>query len=44
MGVKPPGMLKMLFGVLSAVKNEPMQKNCKVLISETPDLHAKMLC
>ena len=28
MGVKPPGMLKKRFGVLSAVKNELVQKNC----------------
>lgn len=31
MGVKPPGILKTLFGVLSVVKNEPMQNNFKGL-------------
>ena len=42
MGLKPHGMLKMLFGVISTVKNEPVQNNCKILISKPPDLDAKL--
>ena len=41
MAVKPHGMLKTLFVVLSVVKDGHVQKNCKILISKKLDIHAK---